>query len=78
MCKFHYPYYCPSPLSGSKVQYIGNVDNVEVSKIGCYKVGHTGSFAFYWDGQKSYSYMSNETLPYPLYWKDEHPRWGDK
>ena len=71
MCDFHYPYYSVGPLCGSRVQYIGNVDDVEVSKIGCYNVGHSGSFTFYYDGVKTYG--SSEQLPYGMYWKNECP-----
>ena len=71
MCDFRYPYY----IGGTRVNYVGNVDNVKVDKIGCYSVGHTGSFTFYWDGQSTY--RPDDVLPIDLYWNDECP-WSVK
>lgn len=70
MCDFHYPYY----PDGKRVEYIGNVDDVKVVERGCYSVGHSGSYTFYFDGQKEYK--SEDSLPDGLVWKNtmlNHP-----
>lgn len=67
MCDFRYPYYS----GGTRANYVGNIDNVQVKQIGCYNVGHTGSYTFYFDGQNRY--LPGDPLPIGLYWKNDHP-----